>query len=147
MKAVRSVVLPVLVVIVVFAGAIVIAGAEDEAGVKLPGITAADEHPNGCVDCHANAGEGQDHRLNISVNEIEDHPDITAIVKTVPKDCGMCHRPNVAAGPLNLQAHRIHYEDPSENHFIEFYAGQCLECHGLNNETGVVAVKQGPKNW
>lgn len=144
MKVVRRISLPVLAVVLFFAGAVVLAWAQEGDGLRLPGVNTEDKHPNGCVDCHANQGEGRDYRLNVS---IEDHPDITAVAKTLPKDCGMCHRPNVAAGPLNKQTHALHYQNPSENVFVTVYGGHCLECHAVNSETGEMSIKQGPKNW
>ena len=78
---------------------------------------------------------------------LRDHPDIAMITKTLPQDCAMCHKEDVPAGALNTQTHRIHYENPGENQFIERYQGECLACHSLNPVTGEMAVKQGPKNW
>ena len=146
MKIARRIALPLLVVVLVFGGALVLTWAQAGPPARLPGITAEDEHPNGCVSCHAQSGDN-DYRLNVSVNAISGHPPITAIVKTIPKDCGVCHRPNVPAGPINTQTHKIHYENPSENVFVTVYKGQCLECHALNTATGAMSIKQGPKNW
>ena len=126
---------------------VVLTAGSGEKGPFLPGITVTDDHPRGCVDCHRNAGEGQDYRLNVSLREIEDHPDITAIVKKIPDDCAMCHKEGTSAGPLSLALHKHHYEDPTENHFISFYKGSCLNCHTLDAETGKMGVKSGPKNW
>jgi hypothetical protein len=114
--------------------------------LKLSGITIKDEHPNGCVDCHKVAGEGQDYRLNVEL-AAAGHPDISKIVKTVPEDCAMCHKTGAKAGALNTQAHHLHYVNPDENHFIAYYFGDCLACHALNVATGEMSVKSGPKNW
>ncbi len=111
---------------------------------KLPGINAEDEHPQGCVDCHT-AGDGRDSRLNVSLEELEGHPPVDNIVKTVPDDCMMCHGAN--ASNLSTITHASHYQNPEENYFVANYDGQCLECHSLNIESGRMSVKNGPKNW
>ena len=73
--------------------------------------------------------------------------DISAIVKSVPDGCMMCHREGVQAGALNKQTHRIHYANPQTNKFVATYRGSCLACHAIDNKTGVAKVKIGPKNW
>ena len=74
------------------AGAVLVLMAADNAKPYLPGITVTDDHPNGCVDCHKNQGEGKDYRLNVSLAQVEGHPKIDAIVKKLPQDCMMCHK-------------------------------------------------------
>ncbi len=143
MKHSKSLIL-IIAVLVLFLGAVMSASAQDT--LKLSGITTTDDHPNGCVDCHKQSG-GNDYRLNTALKEISGHPDVTKIVKTVPKDCGMCHKPNSSAGSLTLQVHKIHFENPDENHFISNYQGECLACHSLDLATGEMSVKSGPKNW
>ena len=113
----------------------------------LPGVTVKDEHPNGCIDCHKNQGEGRDYRLNVEVANVDGHPKIDSIVKKVPNDCLMCHKEGAKAGPLNLITHKDHYRNPSENHFIAYYQGACLNCHSVDTASGVMSIKSGPKNW
>ena len=60
--------------------------------VDLPGVTVEDDHPNGCVDCHQQTDDA-DYRLNVELKALEGHPDISAMMKTVPADCAMCHVP------------------------------------------------------
>ena len=147
MESARRIALPVLVIVLVFAGAVVLAWAQAGPPARLPGVTVEDAHPNGCVSCHAVAGDGADHRLNVGMKELSGHPPIDAIVKTLPQDCGMCHRPNVPAGELSQVLHLSHYQTPAENIFVTIYKGQCLECHTVNTATGAMGIKQGPKNW
>ena len=147
MKSTRTVMLPVLVVALICAGALVLSWADGADGdVGLSGITVEDAHPNACVDCHSDAGD-TDYRLNVSLKEIEGHPDITNIVRNLPNDCAMCHKENAPAGALNIIVHKAHYSNPDENHFVTGYAGECLACHALNTETGEMSNKSGPKNW
>ncbi len=112
----------------------------------LPGVTVKDEHPNGCVDCHRQTERG-DYRLNAEVAKVKGHPNIDRIVKTAPNDCLMCHKAGAKAGPLSQVVHKIHFSDPSENHFVSHYQGACLNCHAIDLSTGAMSVKSGAKNW
>lgn len=112
----------------------------------LPGVTIADEHPNGCVDCHKISGD-DDYRLNVELANLDGHPKIDAIVKNVPQDCLMCHKEGAKAGPLNLITHKDHYRNPNDNAFIKYYQGACLNCHSVSPGSGKMAIKSGPKNW
>jgi hypothetical protein len=112
----------------------------------LPGVTIADEHPNGCVDCHKISGDN-DYRLNVELANLDGHPKIDAIVKNVPQDCLMCHKEGAKAGPLNLITHKDHYRNPNDNSFIKYYQGACLNCHSVSPGSGKMAIKSGPKNW
>ena len=114
--------------------------------VQLPGVNAEDQHANGCVDCHTVNGDN-DYRLNVSLKEVDGHPPIDMMVKTVPTDCMTCHKAGAYAGALSTITHKSHFANPGENHFISYYQGQCLECHSLNLTTGAMTVKSGPKNW
>ena len=114
----------------------------------LPGITVDDEHPNGCVDCHKDAGGGNDYRLTVGLkSNYEKHPDIGMIVKEAPGGCAMCHTDGSPAGALSMIVHKPHYENPAENQFITNYQGACLQCHTLDSGTGKMGMKSGPKNW
>ena len=125
-------------------GSIILMGSGD-GKAYLPGITTADEHPNGCVDCHVQTGDN-DYRLNTELAASDKHPDVSAIIRTVPTDCLMCHKEGAPAGALSVLVHKNHYENPEENHFIAYYQGECLQCHTLE-ANGVMRVKSGPKNW
>lgn len=113
----------------------------------LPGITAKDENPNGCVDCHKSQGEGKDYRVTAELAKIKGHPKVEKIVKTVPKDCAMCHKEGGKVAALNLVMHKVHYQKPADNTFVKVYKGACLNCHSLDMNTGAMSVKSGPKNW
>jgi mono/diheme cytochrome c family protein len=139
---------PLLILVAGFVAFAVAPLTAQEAKVPyLPGITTADEHPNGCVDCHKNQGEGQDFRLNVSLAKLGKHPKIDAIVKKLPEDCMMCHREGGKVSPLFLMLHKAHYENGNNSPFIKFYQGSCLNCHKLDAASGKMTVKSGPKNW
>jgi hypothetical protein len=114
---------------------------------KLSGITVKDEHPQGCVDCHVKVSDDKDYRLPAELAKVEKHPPIEKIVKVVPVDCLKCHKEGSKGGPLNLITHKKHYQNPSENHFISNYNGDCLNCHILDMSTFKMGVKSGPANW
>jgi hypothetical protein len=111
----------------------------------LPGLTTTDEWPNGCVSCHK-AGSDGDTRLTVLL-AAKKHPNIAAMVRTVPDGCMVCHKEGGQAGPLNKQTHRIHYANPGSNKFITVDHGSCLACHTLDVKTGIIKLKSGPKNW
>jgi hypothetical protein len=144
MRTARKVLIPLFATALILAGALILSWADGD--VELSGITVEDAHPNGCVDCHAVAGDN-DYRLNEGLKGVDGHPDVTRIVRNVPGDCGMCHKANVPAGALSEVVHIAHYANPDENHFVGSYAGECLACHALNTSTGAMSNKSGPKNW
>ena len=116
------------------------------AGVGLPGITTKDAFPKGCVSCHVKASGG-DLRLNVGLKKVKGHPDVAGMVKTVPKDCGMCHKAGPTPAPLKTALHKAHYGKKGASLFVKKYQGSCLSCHSLNTKTGAMTTKSGPKNW
>ena len=130
----------------VLALTVFLTGADNGDEAFLPGITVADEYPNGCVDCHQADGDHHD-RLDEAVANLEGHPKVAPMMRVVPKDCMMCHKQGGSASPLSQSAHQQHYENPSENHFVTEYQGACLHCHTMDTETGSMAAKNGDKNW
>ena len=147
MKRIRVAVVGLAALIAVVGLVVVLTASSQDTAPFLPGVTVTDEHPSGCIDCHRDAGDGGDYRLNVSLEKIDEHPDITYIVKTVPADCTMCHQQGTDAGPLSLITHKDHYRNPAENHFVTGYQGACLNCHTLDTATGEMGIKSGPKNW
>jgi hypothetical protein len=139
--------LTILLAVAGVAGAVLVLMAADNAKPYLPGITVTDDHPNGCVDCHKNQGEGKDYRLNVSLAQVKGHPKIDAIVKKLPQDCMMCHKEGGKVAALNLMLHKAHYEKAGESAFIQFYQGACLNCHKLDAASGKMSIKSGAKNW
>jgi hypothetical protein len=117
---------------------------------EIPGITVDDVKVSGCVDCHYKESDERDYRLSTSLGELVEegkHPDVSAMVNTIPDDCVMCHSEQMAEGmgtePLGPMMHKIHLVGGAENHFIAGYQGQCTHCHGFNEETGGFSIKSG----
>jgi hypothetical protein len=146
MKTVSKAVYFLALVAAVAAGSLALMG-QAKAKPFLPGITVADEHPNGCVDCHSDQGQGKDYRLNVSLAKIQGHPKIDAIVKQVPQGCMICHKEAGKAGPLSIVLHKAHYEKGADSPFVQFYQGACLNCHKLDTASGKLTLKSGAKNW
>ena len=146
MKRVNNVVSFLLLAAAVAVGTLVLMG-QAKPKPFLPGLTVADEHPNGCIDCHKNQGEGKDYRLNVSLAKLQGHPKIDAIVKQVPHSCLICHKEGGKVSPLNIMLHKAHYEKGAESPFVQFYQGACLNCHKLDAASGKLTVKSGAKNW
>ena len=145
MKSIHAIWFFLLLVTVVAAGALFLTGAGDGKPF-LPGINVKDDYPNGCVDCHSGAGGGQEPLVNQALAE-QGHVNVDAIVKQVPKDCTMCHKPGAPSGSMQQVTHKDHYQNVEENDFVNKYQGSCLSCHTLNSDTGVMGKKSGPKNW
>ncbi|MBE3575263.1 MAG: hypothetical protein IMW99_07425 [Firmicutes bacterium] len=108
---------------------------------KIPQITVADDHPNGCVDCHRKISADKDYSLQAEIKNMANekkHPDVAAMIKS-PKDCVKCHGAN-SKYPLGDILHQAHLSGPS-NHFVSAYQGQCLYCHKYDKATGKMTVK------
>jgi hypothetical protein len=133
---------------------------------KIPGITAEDERPHGCVDCHKNdPARKMDHRLSTHMEawlegapkelaamaqdaaprsmEIKGkHPKIKADLTTadIPDKCLACHakhpRNEKEGPPFSRLMHRIHLTGGEENRFLTYYQGECTYCHKLDQKTG-----------
>ena len=141
MNRVSKPVLFLLLAAAVVAGTLVLMG-QAKPKPFLPGLTVADEHPNGCVDCHKNQGEGKDYRLNVSLAQIKGHPKIDAIVKKLPDNCAICHK---AAGKVSPLEHHTAQgplrEGVEKNPFVQVYQGACLNCHKLDAASGKLTMK------
>ena len=131
---------------------------QEEGVPAIPGVTAEDTHPNGCVDCHRKAGEDRDYRLSTAIEEwategapeelIEwseaawpdaslsgQHPGVSGFVasQTLPDNCYNCHGEG-SGMPLKPLLHTVHYAGGGENHFVSGYDGRCLQCHTMNTD-------------
>lgn len=133
-----------IVLALVAAGGVVGIAAQEK--VATQGEKAKDAFPNGCVSCHVDLGDGKDHRLNTLLGKVATHPKLT-VIKNVPNDCGMCHKPGSKMEGFNTLMHKVHYGKQAESEFVKLFGGSCLNCHALDPKTGKVTPKSGPKNW
>lgn len=137
---------------------------------SIPGITVEDTRPNGCVDCHQKDGDQSHPSLTLLIQEWTEevsselvekaqaaassevtfkgkHPDVGAMISTIPEDCLTCHSKQsakmIGAPELGRLTHLIHLVGGAENDFITGYQGQCVQCHALDKETGEWTIKNG----
>lgn len=136
---------------------------------QIPGITAEDTHPNGCVDCHKKT-DSADYRLSATIvawaskgvdQDILDkvkpafpsdapasgkHPDVSAMIasSTIPDVCLSCHKEGTKSPPeLSKLLHLIHFKgDPAGNAFLTSYGGFCTNCHKIGDD-GDMVLKSG----
>jgi hypothetical protein len=129
---------------------------------KIPGLTAEDKFPNGCVDCHINMPDiKKDERISTLMSrwdkKIEPkllkkaqdvspgrvtikgtHPQSRASLKNIPAACITCHsNMSRTAPPFAAMIHAIHLTGGEDNHFLTIFQGECTYCHKLNAATGV----------
>ena len=111
------------------------AGGDEAAGVG--------EYPAGCVSCHDGDVMGT---VGAQLDELG-HPDVADWTETVPNDCTECHSEDGGYITLSEAIHMAHYREHAENAFLRDFGGQCLHCHALDAETGMVGIKSGARNW
>lgn len=137
---------------------------------SIPGITAEDPHPSGCVDCHvADPARNLDARFSTLFrlwNERPDsrflarmqplapagvtltgaHPSAGYSLADVPNGCRACHGvDSTKAPPLASMVHLIHLTGGDANVFLTVYQGECTHCHKLDPVTGAWRVAGGPE--
>jgi len=137
---------------------------------KIPGLTADDKFPLGCVDCHINMPEiKQDERISTLMSrwnkKVEPklldkaqaaapagvtlkgkHPLVPASLKNIPASCNSCHsKTSKTAPPFASLIHTIHLSGGEDNHFLTIFQGECTPCHKMNPKTGVWSIPSGPE--
>lgn len=117
--------------------------AEGSDQAKLPGAAGPGPYVQGCVDCHSEDGAES---IGAALADLK-HKNVDKQTTKVPGDCIECHSEDGDYTPLSELVHMVHFENPAENAFVQTYGGNCLHCHSLDTESGVVTVKSGPKNW
>lgn len=136
---------------------------------QIPGLTAEDAYPNGCVDCHVN-DEGTAVRFSVLLSEwlaevapdlmeravassparaeLEGvHPEVEADdLQDIPGSCIDCHKRRRREAPeMGRLMHLTHLVGGADNTFLTEYGGQCTHCHKLDAETGEWANPSGPE--
>lgn len=138
---------------------------------KIPGITAPDTHPAGCVDCHINYVDMKlDARfstlLKAWTTEVPPalvshaksaapsgfvikgrHPAVPgAALKNIPGSCLACHgKASKVAPPFAGMIHEIHLTGGDGNHFLTLFQGECTLCHKLDKKSGSWTIPSGPE--
>ena len=157
------------VLVVVAALATAVAGgtpvaSQSSASRQIPGITAKDLYPNGCVDCHV-AGKDGDMRMSalmakwtsavpaalvdkarassIDPSKIKGkHLPMPNVKANIPQTClTACHKKgSTIAPPFAQLMHTIHLVGGGGNRFLTASQGECTHCHKLNQKTGTWKV-------
>jgi hypothetical protein len=129
---------------------------------KIPGITATDTYPHGCVDCHLNDPEQKrDTRFRTLLSRWAQgvdpallaraqgtmpagttlkgkHPPALSSLQSVPGKCLPCHgKTSRTAPPFAALMHAIHLGDGQETPFLSVFQGECTHCHKLDRKTGI----------
>ncbi len=137
----------------------------------IPGLTAVDPFPGGCVDCHVQLPEENlDVRISTLMRQWYDsagatllataqaslgpagralsgsHPEVEEELADIPDGCLRCHgRRAVEAPPFSRLLHRIHLVGGEENVFLSRFQGECTYCHKLDPATGQWSLPSGPE--
>ena len=132
----------------------------------IPGITAKDVYPHGCVDCHTGKAnmpaplsadlKGWTTKVDPAlVTKVQPsapkgvtlkgkHPNVTAMVKDIPGGCLKCHaQTSKSAPPLASMMHEIHLTGGEKNPFLTTFGGHCTHCHKLDAKTGAWSLGSG----
>jgi len=135
---------------------------------QIPGLTAPDQFPRGCVDCHVNRSDPKmDVRLSTLMRQWRDtvdptllarvrafapvdmpikgkHPKVAVAEAEIPKACLKCHsQASKFAPPLSRLLHGLHLVGGEKNHFVTMFRGECTHCHMLDTTTGIWSLKNG----
>ncbi len=138
---------------------------------QIPGITADDPFPGGCVDCHI---QYPDRNLDVRFStllalwEREVSPELLArskastepgvtlqgmhpetkpdVIKDIPGACVDCHRRRSDEAPiLSRLVHLTHLTGGAESVFLNEFKGECTLCHKLDLKTGAWSMPSGPE--
>ena len=125
----------------------------------IPGVTAEDRFPGGCVDCHVKMPE-MDVRISTLMKQWSEkvpapllakaeaaaptgaklqgkHPLVPQSLGDIPAGCLKCHGKNATkAPPFARLLHAIHLTGGEQNHFLTLFQGECTYCHKLDVATG-----------
>lgn len=136
----------------------------------IPGLTAEDPFPGGCVDCHvADPARNLDVRFSTLFRRWREQPDTVflrrmqalapegvtltgahpkaeASLAKVPGGCVRCHEEDSEkAPPLGAMVHTLHLTGGAQNVFLTEFQGQCTFCHKFDAESGTWTMTSGPE--
>ncbi len=136
-------------------------------GAQIPGITAGDAFPNGCVDCHTSTSTRGDTRISTLMTRwttsVEPpllarakasagdpakvkgkHPAVPKPGANIPQSClSACHKKgSTLAPPFATLIHTVHLTG-TKNQFLALFQGACTHCHKLDQKTGAWRMPTG----
>lgn len=124
---------------------------------SIPGITAKDPYPRGCVDCHNGTANTSITAVMKQLTQKADaslltkaqaaapkgmtikgkHPNVSTMVKDIPSSCLKCHaRGSKMAPPFAELMHTVHLTGGDKNGYLSTFGGECTYCHKFNAATG-----------
>jgi hypothetical protein len=134
----------------------------------IPGITADDMFPIGCVSCHLNfIDRNMDTRISSSLAKwaenveqkllekaqaatfegvilVGKHPSAADSLTDIPKACIECHNNMPQDAPaFSRMVHLIHLTGGKDNHYMTIFQGECTYCHKFNAGTGNWFISSG----
>jgi hypothetical protein len=137
---------------------------------QIPGITAEDMFPRGCVDCHVNMPDmGRDVRISTIMREwskkvepkfleraqaaapagvklVGKHPEGAEKIMDIPAGCLKCHGKSSRTAPsFSRMMHLYHLTGGDENPYLSIFHGECTHCHKLNKATGTWSIPSAPE--
>ncbi len=137
---------------------------------KIPGITAPDQYPAGCVDCHRDYpemkldarlstlmdgwGQGSGSNLISRLQALAPkgvvlkgrHPGVSKALRDIPGACIKCHaKASTKSPPFGQMMHIIHLVGVKDGHFLSIFQGECTHCHKLDKNTGTWRIPSGPE--
>jgi len=135
---------------------------------QIPGLTAPDVFPRGCVDCHVILPErNMDVRISTLMQQWQvkveptlldrvraftpagmrlkgQHPKLEAATADIPGTCLDCHsQASKSAPPFARLLHGLHLVGGESNHFMTQFQGDCTYCHKLDVETAEWSLGSG----
>jgi hypothetical protein len=170
MPALRRATLSFPALFLLLAGGIATAQEAPPPPRSIPGLTAEDQFPKACVNCHVNRTDiGLDVRLSTMMKQWytgvpaplaamarasapagvtikAKHPAADSSLQDIPGRCLRCHgRTSKLAPPFAQMIHLIHLTGDSEHSFLRLFQGECTHCHKLDKATGKWSIPSGPE--
>lgn len=145
------------------------AASQGSAVRQIPGLTAKDLYPNGCVDCHVDGKHGnlrmstlmaswttavpaalveKAKATSVTASKVKGkHPPMANVKTNIPQTClAGCHKKGSAIAPPFAQLmHAVHLVGGAKNQYLAAFQGECMHCHKLNQKTGAWKTASGPE--
>lgn len=145
------------------------AASQGSAVRQIPGLTAKDVYPNGCVDCHIDGKNGnirmsalmatwttavptalldKAKASSVTASKVKGkHPPMANVKANIPQTCLTgCHKKgSTIAPPFAQLMHAVHLVGGAKNQYLAAFQGECMHCHKLDQKTGAWKVASGPE--
>jgi mono/diheme cytochrome c family protein len=137
---------------------------------SIPGITAPDPFPGGCVDCHVVREDiGRDVRISTILKAWAEgvepeaflekaqmaapegvtlkgkHPQADWAFADIPGKCMTCHAADSKTVPPLGRIMHLYHLSGDANPYLSVFGGECTPCHKLDAKTGRWSMTSGPE--